>query len=254
MLTISLLCLFAFFAGLIDAAVGGGGLIQMPALFNFMPSMASAPLLGTNKFAAACGTVFAAKSYVGRVRVPWKLVLPAAAAAFCMSFLGAAAVSAVPQHVVRPVVLVLLICMAIYTFIKKDFGSTPGMREFGRRERVLTVLIGGVIGFYDGLFGPGTGSFLIFLFIRFFAFDFLLASACAKIVNIATNVAALAFFIPAGNVMYGVAIPMAVCNVLGALTGTWIAVRRGAAFVRVLFLFLLVTLIMKLAYDIFFAH
>jgi uncharacterized membrane protein YfcA len=254
MLTISLLCLFAFFAGLIDAAVGGGGLIQMPALFNFMPSVASAPLLGTNKFAAAWGTVFAAKSYVGRVRVPWKLVLPAAAAAFCMSFLGAAAVSAVPQHVVRPVVLVLLICMAVYTFIKKDFGSVPGVREFGRRERVLTILIGGVIGFYDGLFGPGTGSFLIFLFIRFFAFDFLLASACAKIVNIATNVAALAFFIPAGNVMYAVAIPMAVCNVLGALTGTWIAVRRGAAFVRVLFLFLLVTLIMKLAYDIFFAH
>ncbi|MFM9438231.1 uncharacterized protein ACFDR9_005334 [Janthinobacterium sp. CG_23.3] len=254
MVTISLLCMFAFFAGLIDAAVGGGGLIQMPALFNLMPSMASAPLMGTNKFAACWGTIFAAKSYVGRVRVPWKLVLPAAAAAFAMSFLGAMAVSAVPQHVVRPVVLVLLVVMAVYTFIKKDFGSVQVERAFGRRERVLTVLIGGVIGFYDGLFGPGTGSFLIFLFIRFFAFDFLLASACAKVVNIATNVAALAFFIPAGNVMYAVAVPMAVCNILGALTGTWIAVRRGSAFVRVLFLFLLVTLIVKLGYDVFTGH
>ena len=165
--------------------------------------------------------------------------------------MGSAAVSAVPQHVVRPLVLVLLVVMAIYTFIKKDFGSVQVERAFGRRERVLTVLIGGVIGFYDGLFGPGTGSFLIFLFIRFFAFDFLLASACAKIVNIATNVAALAFFIPAGNVMYAVAVPMAACNILGALTGTWIAVRRGSGFVRVLFLFLLVTLIIKLGYDVF---
>ncbi|WP_317202080.1 sulfite exporter TauE/SafE family protein [Janthinobacterium sp.] len=254
MLTIIFLCIFAFFAGMIDAAVGGGGLIQMPALFNFMPGMASAPLLGTNKFAAAWGTLFAAKSYIGKVRVPWRLVLPAAGAAFVMSFMGAAAVSAVPQHLVRPVVLVLLIVMAIYTFIKKDFGATQVERPFGRREQVLTVLIGGVIGFYDGLFGPGTGSFLIFLFIRFFAFDFLLASACAKVVNIATNVAALAFFIPAGNVMYAVAAPMAVCNVLGALTGTWLAVRRGAAFVRILFLVLLVTLIVKLGYDVLFAH
>ncbi|MET3134196.1 putative membrane protein YfcA [Oxalobacteraceae bacterium GrIS 1.11] len=250
MLTLTLLCLFAFFAGLIDAAVGGGGLIQMPALFNLMPHMAAAPLLGTNKMAAACGTMFAAKSYVGRVKLPWMLVLPAAASAFAMSFLGAAAVSSVPQQVVRPLVLVLIIIMAIYTFIKKDFGAVQAVRAFGMRERILTVLIGGVIGFYDGLFGPGTGSFLIFLFIRFFAFDFLLASACAKVVNIATNIAALAFFVPAGNVVYAIAAPMAVCNVLGALAGAWIALRRGAGFVRILFLVLLVLLIFKLSYDI----
>ena len=254
MLTISLLCLFAFFAGLIDAAVGGGGLIQIPALFNVLPAAASASLLGTNKFVSGWGTLFAAKSYVGRVQVPWLMVLPAAAAAFGMSFLGAAAVSSVPQQMMRPVVLTLLVIMAIYTFIKKDFGAVRGAHAFGRRERVLTVVIGGVIGFYDGLFGPGTGSFLIFLFIRLFAFDFLLASACAKVVNIATNIAALVFFIPAGNVIYPIAAPMAVCNVLGALTGAWIAMRRGTAFVRVLFLVLLLTLIVKLAYDILSGH
>ena len=125
-------------------------------------------------------------------------------------------------------------------------------RPIGPRERILAIVIGGAIGFYDGLFGPGTGSFLIFLFIRVFGFDFILASACSKLVNIATNVAALAFFIPAGHVVYAVAAPMAVCNILGALTGTWIAVRRGAAFVRILFLVLLVLLIVKLSYDIFF--
>lgn len=252
MLTISLLCLFAFFAGLIDAAVGGGGLIQLPALFNLMPNMASTSLLGTNKLASACGTTFAARSFVGKVHIPWLLVLPAVASAFVMSFIGAAAVSYVPQQVVRPMVLVLIIIMAIYTFMKKDFGTTREARPIGPRERILAVVIGGAIGFYDGLFGPGTGSFLIFLFIRVFGFDFILASACSKLVNIATNVAALAFFIPAGHVVYAVAAPMAVCNILGALTGTWIAVRRGAAFVRILFLVLLVLLIVKLSYDIFF--
>ncbi|HAT31010.1 MAG TPA: hypothetical protein DCW29_09230, partial [Janthinobacterium sp.] len=216
MFTLLLLCLFAYFAGLIDAAVGGGGLIQLPALFNLMPQMPPATVFGTSKLAAACGTSFAARSFVGKVSVPWALVLPAAASAFLMSFLGAAAVSLVPPHVVRPLVLVLIIVMAIYTFIKKDFGAVHRSREFGRREIILTVLIGGVIGFYDGLFGPGTGSFLIFLFIRFFAFDFLLASACAKVVNIGTNVAALIFFIKTGNVVYAVALPMAACNVLGA--------------------------------------
>jgi uncharacterized membrane protein YfcA len=121
--------------------------------------------------------------------------------------------------------------------------------HFGTRERVLSVLIGGGIGFYDGLFGPGTGSFLIFLFVRYFAFDFLQASAAAKIVNITTNLAALLFFIPSGNVLYKIAIPAAIFNMLGSYTGTWVALKRGAGFVRVLFLCLLVMLILKLAYD-----
>jgi len=249
MLTLSLLCSFAFCAGLIDAAVGGGGLIQIPALFNVLPSVQSATLLGTNKVASACGTAFAARSYIKRVRVPWGLMLPAAASAFAMAFCGAAAVSSVPQGLLRPLVLVLIIAMAIYTFLKKDFGTLERPLSIGRRERLLSVLIGGAIGFYDGLFGPGTGSFLIFLFIRCFAFDFLQASACAKFVNLATNVAALVFFIPAGKVLYGFAIPMAACNMLGALVGTWVAMKRGAGFVRGLFLCLLVILIIKLAFD-----
>ena len=254
MLSISLLCLFAYAAGLIDAAVGGGGLIQLPALFNLMPGIPSAVLLGTNKLASACGTGFAAKSFAGKIRLPWRLILPAAASAFVMAFLGAAAVSFVPQNLIRPVVLVLLILMAIYTFFKKDFGAMQRPRQITSRDRLLALVIGGAIGFYDGLFWPGTGSFLIFLFIRFFAFDFVMASACSKIVNIATNVAALLFFIPAGKVLYAIAAPMAVCNILGALTGSWIAVHKGAAFVRILFLVLLTTLISKLSWDLLQAY
>ena len=249
MLDISILCFFAYCAGMVDAVVGGGGLIQIPALVNAFPNSPAATLFGTNKLSSICGTAVAARSYLGRVTVPWHLVLPAAASAFVMSFFGAAAVSLVPQHWLRPIVLVLVVAMAFYIFHKKDFGTIRHVKHFGLRERVLSVLIGGCIGFYDGLFGPGTGSFLIFLFVRYFSFDFLQASASAKFVNIATNLAALLFFLPTGNVLYKIAIPMIVFNMLGAYTGTWLAMKRGAGFVRILFLCLLAVLILKLARD-----
>ncbi|MFJ4353218.1 sulfite exporter TauE/SafE family protein [Pseudomonas sp. NPDC089428] len=250
MMDIAVLSLFAFAAGLIDAAVGGGGLIQIPALFNVLPTAQPAALLGSNKLASVCGTAFAARSFIRKVTLDWGLIVPAAVSAFVMSFAGAATVSLVPPSVMRPAVLVLIVVMAIYTFCKKDFGTLHKPAKIGRREQCLAVLIGGAIGFYDGLFGPGTGSFLIFLFIRFFALDFLHASASAKVVNIATNLAALVFFVPSGNVLYAIALPMAACNILGALTGTWLAVRKGAGFVRGLFLILLCVLIAKLSWDL----
>jgi uncharacterized membrane protein YfcA len=250
MLDISLLCAFAFCAGLIDAAVGGGGLIQIPALFNVYPAAPPATLFGTNKLASICGSSVAARNYIGKVHVAWSLVLPAALSAFVMAFLGAATVSFVPQNLMRPVVLVLVVAMAIYTFVKKDFGKIQRTMHIGTRERVLSVVIGGAIGFYDGLFGPGTGSFLIFLFIRYFSFDFLQASAAAKLVNIATNLAALLYFLPTGNVLYAVAIPMAVFNMGGGWVGSRVAMKHGAGFIRILFLILLVILTLKLAYGI----
>jgi len=249
MLHLTILCAFAYCAGMIDAVVGGGGLIQIPALINVLPGAQNATIFGTNKFAAVWGTSVAARNYVGKVAIPWKLVLPSALSAFAMSFLGAATVSSIPQGLLRPVVLFLVVVMAIYIFRKKDFGAIQRPMTIGTRERVLAVLIGGGIGFYDGLFGPGTGSFLIFLFIRYFAFDFLQASASAKFVNIATNIAALLFFVPTGQVLYEIAIPMAIFNMLGAYTGTRVAMKRGTPFIRALFLFLLVILILKLAYD-----
>ncbi len=249
-LHLAILCSLSFCAGLIDSVVGGGGLIQIPALFNLFPAAHEATLFGTNKLAAVCGTSVAARSYIGRVHIAWVLILPAAIAAFVMAFVGAATVSYIPRGVLRPLVLVLIVVMAFYVFWKKDFGRLQRPLNIGMRERILAVMTGGAIGFYDGLFGPGTGSFLIFLFIRFFAFDFLQASASAKFVNIATNIAALAYFIPSGNVFYSIAIPMAVFNMLGAFTGSWVAMKLGTGFVRGLFLILLVMLIIKLVYDI----
>ncbi len=244
------LCLLAFFAGMIDAAVGGGGLIQIPGLMNFLPQTPTATVFGTNKFAAACGTLSAARHYLRQVRLDWSLVLPAALAAFLFSFAGAAVVSWLPAHIMRPLVLALLVVMAIYTLWKKDFGRLHSPVQVGRREKLLALGAGSLIGFYDGLFGPGTGSFLIFLFIRFFAFDFLHASAAAKCVNLATNIAALSYFIPQGHIIWLLALPMALANILGALSGSWLALRHGSGLIRLLFLALVSILIVKLGSDI----
>lgn len=246
---LSLLCVLAYCAGLIDAAVGGGGLIQIPALFSVLPGSPEAALLGTNKISSVSGTAVAARSYFGKVSINWHLVWPAALAAFVMAFFGAATVAHIPQVVLRPLVLVMVVLMAVYVLWKKDFGRVSRPQRVGRREKFLALLIGAAIGFYDGLLGPGTGSFLIFLFIRFFAFDFLQASASAKFINIATNIAALIYFVPTDNVLYLFALPMAAFNMLGALSGTRLAIRRGTGFVRALFLILLLILIFKLAYD-----
>ncbi|MNV36867.1 hypothetical protein D3C71_1283610 [compost metagenome] len=136
-----------------------------------------------------------------------------------------------------------------YTLAKKDFGALHRPREVGRKELTIALIMGGVIGFYDGFFGPGTGSFLIFLFVRFFGLDFLRASAASKVVNVATNVAALSFFVPSGNVLLAIAVPMAVANISGAVVGTRMALRGGTPLIRKLFLALVVVLIARMAWD-----
>lgn len=239
----------AFMAGMVDAAVGGGGLVQLPGLFTALPQHAPAALLGTNKFSSVFGTVTAGWRYARNVRFPWAPVLFAAATAFVFAFVGATAVSLLPRDAVRPLILALLIAMLAYTLLKKDFGALHRPREVGRRELGFALLMGAAIGFYDGLFGPGTGSFLIFLFIRFFGLDFLRATAASKIVNIATNLAALSFFVPSGHVLLAFAVPMAVANIAGALAGTRIALRGGTPVIRKLFLVLVVVLIAKMGWD-----
>ena len=245
------LIVIAFVAGLVDAAVGGGGLIQLPGLFTTLPQQTPAALLGTNKFSSMFGTGAAAWRYARSVRFPWRPVLLAAAAAFVFSFLGATAVSLLSKGAVRPLVLALLVVMLGYTLAKKDFGALHRPREVGRRELGIALAMGAVIGFYDGFFGPGTGSFLIFLFVRFFGLDFLRASAASKVVNLATNVAALAFFVPSSNVLLVFAVPMAVANIAGSVAGTRMALRGGTPLIRRLFLALVVVLIARMGWDTF---
>ncbi len=246
-----LLAATALFAGFVDAVAGGGGLIQVPALFTAFPGEAAATLFGTNKGASIFGTGNAALRYARRIALPWRLAAPAAVAAFVFSWLGAAAVAWLPREVLRPLILVLLILVTAYTAMKKDLGlgsptapPRPGM-EWG------AAVAGAILGFYDGFFGPGAGSFLIFVFVRFFALDFLRASAVAKVVNVATNAAALAYFAPNGHVLWGLAFLMAGFNVAGASVGSRLAISRGSGFVRRVFLLVAAVLIAKFGYDTF---
>jgi uncharacterized membrane protein YfcA len=247
----SVLACAALFAGLIDSMVGGGGLIQIPALFTVLPKELPATLFGTNKIASVFGTANAAWRYASRVKMPWKTTLPAAIAAFAFSYLGAMAVAWLPRELLRPLILVMLVGSAAYTFWRKDFGIIHQPQHAGRSEFIYALMVGGVIGFYDGFFGPGTGSFLIFLFIRFFGFDFLHASAASKVVNVATNLAAMSFFIPNGFVLPVAALVMAIFNVLGSVIGTHLALRHGSGFVRKIFLLVVCSLILKFAWDTF---
>lgn len=239
----------AFVAGLVDAVVGGGGLIQIPALFAAYPQAAPATLFGTNKMSSICGTLSATARYVQQVKVPWRLALLAASTAFVFSFAGAMCVALLPKELARPLVLVLLVGVAVYTFVRKDFGAEDKGFTHGRYHLAGALLVGAGIGFYDGFFGPGTGSFLLFLFVRFFGLDFLRASSAAKIVNLSTNAAALLYFGPSGHVLWALALGMALCNVAGAQVGSALALRHGSRFVRKLFLLVVLLLLAKFAWD-----
>lgn len=250
-LDLILLLVAALFAGFVDAVAGGGGLIQVPALFMALPSESSATVFGTNKVASICGTGNAALRYARRIALPWGIALPASIMAFLFSFAGAAAVTWLPKAVVRPLVLGLLVVVMVYTAIRPNFGVLAGPRLAPEMERGRALVVGAVLGFYDGFFGPGAGSFLIFAFVRFFRLDFLHASSAAKVVNFATNAAALAYFVPSGNVLWMVGLAMAVFNIVGALLGARLALRHGSGFVRWVFVVVASILIARLGYDTF---
>lgn len=246
------LALAAFCAGFVDAVVGGGGLIQIPALFAAFPAGTPATLFGTNKLASIVGTTSAAIQYSRRVTIPWRVALPGAVAALVGAWYGAKAVAYLPPTVLRPLILLLLVLVAVYTFLRKDLGAVSTESEHGHRSTVIALGVGGVIGFYDGFFGPGTGSFLIFLFIRLLGMDFLRASVTAKILNVATNLAAIGFFATNVDLLWKLAGVMALCNLSGAVVGSRVALRHGVGFVRKMFLGVVSVLIAKLAYDTFF--
>lgn len=245
------LIFFAFCAGAIDAAVGGGGLIQIPALMSAFPHMAPATLFGTNKLAAVVGTATSAWTFAKKVKFEWKLLLVVAICAAISSFVGAASVSMIPKSILQPFVLVMLIVMAIYTLSKKEFGQVHIAQTVNTKILILAGIGSLAIGFYDGLFGPGTGSFFIFYFIRYLQVDFLHAAALAKIGNVMTNLAALTFFIPAGHILFAVGAMMAVANMIGSIVGVKLALKYGSGFIRILFLILVSILIVRLSYQMF---
>ena len=249
MLEFVVVTLASLFAGFIDSIVGGGGLILIPAMFAMFPSAPPATLFGTNKGAAVWGTAWATLQFARRVQMVWSALLPAAAAALAGSALGAWTVTMVPPTGLRKALPVILLAVFLYTLVKKDMGRDHVRRFGGHTEALVASAIGLVIGFYDGFFGPGTGSFFVFLFVRVLGYDFLHASASAKLLNTATNLSALALFIAKGHIWWHFALAMAIANVIGSLLGTRLALKHGAGFVRVVFMVVVGALILKTGYD-----
>lgn len=249
MLDLLLVAAASGLAGFVDAIVGGGGLVLVPALFSVYPSAPPPTLLGTNKGASVWGTAWATGQYARRVRLPWRRLAPAVALALAGSFLGAWTVTQVDPGGLRKALPFILLAVLVYTVRRKDLGRHHAPRFAGRHEAAAAGAIGAVIGFYDGFFGPGTGSFFVFLFVRVLGYDFLHASACAKLLNVATNLAALALFIGKRQIWWQVAAAMAVANIAGSLLGTRLALKHGAGFVRWAFIGVVGLLILKTGYD-----
>lgn len=246
-----LLLLAAFTAGFIDAVAGGGGLITTPALLLLLPEAPVAAVLATTKGASLAGTVGAASNYARKVPLPWRLLLPAMAAALPASFLGARAVSHLDPALLRPGILLVLVLLAVYTGWKPELGVRAEGGLSGRRQVVMGALLGAMLGFYDGFLGPGTGSLLVMALIAVFGRDFLQASAAAKFVNGMSNLGALVAFAVAGLVIWKYALPMAACNLAGGLLGSRMAMASGNRWIRRVFLIVAWALIARLGWHLY---
>jgi uncharacterized membrane protein YfcA len=249
-ITIILLCIIAFFAGLVDAIVGGGGLIQTPAGLILLPNHSVAQVIGSLKIPSFAGTFFAARTFLKKIKIPLVRFLLFTSIAFIASFTGSFCLTLVSNQFMKPVILVVLVCIAFYTFTKKNFGQETKNKQlhFPWYKAALICLM---VGFYDGFIGPGAGSLLVLAFITWLGFDFLQANAHAKIVNLATNMGSIVLFTLKGSILWPIAIPMALCNAVGGMVGSRLALAKGNQFIRTIFLLVIMGTLCRLGYDVF---
>jgi uncharacterized membrane protein YfcA len=243
---LALLALAALAAGYVDAVVGGGGLIQLPALLLFLPGAAPVQILATNKLASVFGTSISAATYYRRVGPDPKTFIPLMILAFVGSAMGAGVASYLPEEVFEPIVLVALVLVGAWVVFKPQLGAATKLKFDDHRHVIGAMVVGFAVGFYDGALGPGTGSFLVIGLVGLLGYSFLEASAKAKMANVATNLAALAVFIPQGAVMWRIGLMMGVCNLIGGYLGARTAVAKGAGFVRAFFVVVVVGFIIRL--------
>jgi uncharacterized protein len=245
-----LLGLAALAAGFVDAVVGGGGLIQLPALLLGLPGAAPVQVLATNKLASICGTTVSSATYYRRVRPDPKTFGPLMLLAFTGSVLGALVAAQIPSEAFDPIVLVALVVVGAYVLFKPALGDATALRFSGHRHTLAAMLTGLAIGFYDGALGPGTGSFFVFTLVGLLGYSFLEASAKARLANWATNAAALCVFVPHGAVLWKVGLVMGACNLAGGYLGARTAVSRGTRFVRVFFILVVSAFIVRIGGDL----
>lgn len=239
----------AFAAGWVDAVVGGGGLLQLPALL-LIPGITPVQALATNKLASVFGTATSSVTYYRRAKPDIRTALPMAGIALAGSFGGAAVATALPAAAFKPIIVIALLAVALFTAFRPKLGASTMLRFHGHKHHIAAGTAGLVIGFYDGLIGPGTGTFLVITLVALLGYDFLQASAKAKIVNLATNFGALLLFIPHGAVLWMLGGVLAVANMVGSYLGSRMAISHGARFIRVVFLIVAVGLIGRLGVDV----
>lgn len=245
-----LLALAGLAAGFVDAVVGGGGLIQLPALLVGLPGAAPVQVLATNKLASICGTSVSSATYFRRVRPDPRTFLPLMLLAFVGSALGAAVASQVPRAAFEPIVLAVLVLVGAYVLLRPTLGEETALRFSGHRHTLAALGTGLVVGFYDGALGPGTGSFFVLALVALLGYGFLEASAKAKMANWATNLAALAVFVPQGAVLWHVGLLVGAGNLVGGYLGARTAVSRGSSFVRAFFLAVVAAFIVRIGGEL----
>ena len=241
----------SFLAGFVDSIAGGGGIVQLPALLIGLPNSPAAEVLGTNKLSAVFGTTTAAALYRKQIKPDPKVLIGMAIPAFFGSAAGALLASRIPTSSMRPMILVLLIAVAIYTWLKPDLGKLENLRHVPKQRIQIGAIAGAVIGFYDGIFGPGTGSFLMLILVATLGYAFITASAIAKVVNVATNVGALIVFGINGAVIWQIGIIMGFANITGAIIGSRLAIKGGSNLVRKVFLLVTIVLIVRVGIATF---
>ncbi len=249
-LTVVLLALAALSAGFVDAVVGGGGLIQLPALVIAFPGVAPVHVLATNKLGSVCGTTVSSATYYRRVRPDPRTFGPLMLLAFLGSLAGAVVASHLPRSAFDPIILVVLVVVGGYVLVRPALGEVTELRFTGHRHTLAAMLAGLVIGFYDGALGPGTGSFFVFTLVGLLGYSFLEGSAKARMANWATNIAALCVFIPQGAVMWRIGLLMGAANLVGGYVGARTAVARGSSFVRVFFLLVVLAFTIKIGVSV----
>ena len=239
------------FAGFVDAMAGGGGLIQLPALIVGLPNKELPLILGTNKVPSIFGTTAAARNYFKNIKPDIPLTLSMMGPAFIGSMGGASLAAAVPKDFFKPFIVFLLIAAAIYTWRKPELGTNENLKYTHKKRLVIVALIGLLIGFYDGIFGPGTGTFLVFFLVSGIGYAFLKASGTAKLVNISTNAGAILSFQLTGHIWWQLGLLLAFANVTGAIIGSRLAIKGGSPLVRKVFLAVTFLLIARVAWDTF---
>jgi uncharacterized membrane protein YfcA len=239
------------FAGFVDAMAGGGGLIQLPALIVGLPNKELPLILGTNKVPSIFGTAAAARNYFKNIKPDIPLTLSMMGPAFIGSMGGASLAATVPKDFFKPFIVFLLVIVAIYTWLKPELGMSENLKYTHKKRLAIVALIGLLIGFYDGIFGPGTGTFLVFFLVSGIGYAFLKASGTAKLVNISTNAGAILSFQLTGHIWWQLGLLLAFANVTGAIIGSRLAIKGGSPLVRKVFLAVTFLLIARVAWDTF---